>query len=205
MSHYYSENQTSELNPQEIEAVVKGNKLKFITGSGVFSKSKVDVGSLTLIENAIIENNWHVLDLGCGYGTIGISLAKINPTIKISMTDINKRAIMLAKKNIKLNKLDKDRFEIYQGNSYEPIIQKNKNNKTEFDTILLNPPQTAGKKLCIQMITDAKKYLKKNGLLQIVARHNKGGEYFMNLMKEIYDNSEFICKNKGFRVYISKN
>ncbi len=198
MSHYFSENQTSELNLSKISDRIKGNLLDFYVGSGVFSKSRVDKGSKILIENCIMEDGWDVLDLGSGYGPIGISLAKYYKNIKVTMVEINKRAVMLAKKNIFLNKISRTRFDVFQGNSYSAITDDRK-----FNTILLNPPQTAGKQICIDMIEQAKLHLKEGGCLQIIARHNKGGESFQKIMKELYGNAEFICKDKGFRVYVS--
>ncbi|MFP4112664.1 MAG: class I SAM-dependent methyltransferase [Candidatus Woesearchaeota archaeon] len=199
MSHYYSEEQESELNLSQISDLLRGERLEFYVASGVFSKSKIDKGTKVLIDNVILNPDWTILDLGCGYGPVGISIAKSDATIKVHMTDINKRAVMLAKKNIVLNKLDKKRFRITQGNSFSPVDQK-----VEFDSILLNPPQTAGKKLCFDMVREAKEHLKKGGLLQLVARHNKGGASFMKLMEEVYGNAKDICKEKGYRVYVSK-
>jgi 16S rRNA (guanine1207-N2)-methyltransferase len=202
MTHYFSENQDSELNMKEISENVLRQDLKFYVASGVFSKSRLDIGSRILIDNCIMKDSWNVLDLGCGYGPVGIAIAKLYPKTTISMTDINKRAIMLTKKNITLNKLEKKRFTVMQGDSYSPLRDKKLENK--YDTILLNPPQTAGKKLCLSMIKEAKDFLKPKGIIQIVARHNKGGSSFMKFMKEIYGNAEDICKSKGFRVYVSK-
>jgi 16S rRNA (guanine1207-N2)-methyltransferase len=73
-----------------------------------------------------------------------------------------------------------------------------------FDTILLNPPQTAGKKLCFELIEESKAHLKKDGLLQLVARHNKGGKDLSKKMLEVFGNVEPTAKEAGFRVYVSK-
>jgi 16S rRNA (guanine1207-N2)-methyltransferase len=200
MSHYFSENQDCPLEITQISCVLRGVPLKFYVAGGVFSKSRVDVGSKILIENAVLEDGWKILDLGCGYGPVGISIGASSKNSEIFMTDINKRAVMLAKKSIMLNKLDKKRFKFFRGDSYSKLEEK----KDFFDTILLNPPQTAGKKLCLSMIKNSINYLKKGGTLQLVARHNKGGESFMKYMKEIFSNAEFVCKSKGFRVYVSK-
>ena len=75
----------------------------------------------------------------------------------------------------------------------------------KFDTILVNPPQTAGKDICFQIIDEAKNHLNNNGLLQLVARHNKGGSVLEKHMKEIFGNVEQIVKGSGYRVYISKH
>jgi 16S rRNA G1207 methylase RsmC len=194
--HYYSEKQTSELRITEIEVHLRGNNLKFQTGSGVFAIGKIDKGTLVLINNCIIESNWEILDLGCGYGPVGIAIAKAFPETKVLMTDINERAIKLIRRNVHLNNIYNAK--IRKSNIYSNIKEK-------FNTIIANPPQLAGKEICFEMIEKAKDHLKKGGLLQIVARHKKGGKSLEAKMKEVFGNVEAIAKKSGYRVYISKN
>src|SRR3989344_4791166 len=163
MEHYYSEQQKSLLNIKKIRQKIKGKEFEFCTASGIFSKERIDRGTMVLAENMIISKNSRVLDIGCGIGILGIAAARLF-NADAAMSDINKRAVMLAKKNCKLNSV---KAEIYQGNLYEKI----KNH--DFDVILSNPPQTAGKEVCFQMIEQSKKYIKDGGNLQLVARHNK--------------------------------
>jgi len=195
MEHYYSEKQTSKLRIKEIEVTLRGNKLKFYTGSGVFSIGQIDKGTKLLIEASIIQPNWKILDLGCGYGAIGISIAKAFPLAHITMTDINERAIKLARMNIELNNLKN--IELIKSNLYQNIQEK-------FDTIITNPPQLAGRKICFEIIEKAKDHLEKEGLLQLVARHNKGGKELEKKMNEVFGNVEEIAKKGGYRVYVSK-
>src|SRR3989338_3549739 len=156
MEHYYSERQKSLLNIKKIKQKIKGHDFEFYTASGVFSKDSVDKGTSVLAENMVIGDSYDVLDIGCGIGVIGIAAAKLF-NAKVVMSDVNKRAVMLAKKNIGLNNV---KAGIYQGNLYEKI------KKYDFDVILSNPPQTAGKEICLQLIGQSKNYLKKNGSLQ---------------------------------------
>lgn len=193
MEHYYSEQQKSLLKIKKIRQKIKGIEFEFYTSSGVFSKDKIDKGTLILAENMTVGKNYNVLDIGCGIGVLGIVAAKLFNT-KVVMSDINKRAIMLAKKNITLNKV---KAEIYQGDLYENIKQKN------FDVILSNPPQTAGKEICFQLIGQSKKYLKKGGSLQLVATHNKGGSSLSSKMQEVFGNVKVIAKKSGYWVYVS--
>jgi len=193
MEHYYSEEQTSELKIKKISQNVNGTKFEFYTSSGVFSKDKIDTGTLALAENMIIGKNFKVLDVGCGIGVLGITAAKFFNS-DIVMTDINKRAIMLAKKNAALNNV---KAEVFQGNLYEKI----KNG--DFDAVVSNPPNTAGKKLCFQLIEQSKNYLKEKGSLQIVARHNKGGKTLSRKMEEVFGNVKVIAKKSGYFAYMS--
>ena len=193
MEHYYSKEQKSELNIKKIKQKINGVEFDFYTASGIFSKDKIDKGTLTLAENMILEQNSRVLDIGCGIGILGIAAAKLFDA-NVVMSDINKRAVMLAKKNVKLNNV---KAEIFQGNLYEKI----KDN--DFNVILSNPPQNAGKELCFKLIEQSKKYLKANGSLQLVARHNKGGKTLSKKMQEVFGNLKVIAKKSGYWVYLS--
>lgn len=194
MEHYYSQEQKSDLNLKKIKQKIRNVNFEFYTGSGVFSKEMVDKGTLLLAENMPINKNSKVLDIGCGIGILGIAAAKLFDA-EVVMTDINKRAVNLAKKNMKLNNV---KVEIVQGNLYENIKQN------DFDVILSNPPQTAGKEICFQLIEQSKNHLKKGGNLQLVARHNKGGRTLSKKMEEVFGNVKVISKKSGYSVYLSK-
>ena len=193
--HYYSETQTSELKPKKINASLRGLSIEFWTGSGVFSGKKVDRGSEILACNAIIKPGWRVLDLGCGYGAVGIAVAKAFPNSEVVMTDINSRAVSLARMNRKLNRISN--ASVVQGNMYSSV-------SGVFDAVLLNPPQTAGREVCFKMIVLSRDFLKKGGLLQVVARHNKGGKVLSEKMGLVFGNVGEIAKKSGYRVYVSK-
>ena len=193
MTHYYSEEQDSKFSLKKISEVLRGRVGNFFSAPGIFSKSRIDKGTRLLIDNMEINENDKVLDLGCGYGSIGIVASSLTKN-RVILTDINKRACRVAKVNSRKIK----NIEVRQGNIYEPV-------KDElFDVILLNPPQTAGKELCFEMIKDSKNHLNKKGSLQIVARHNKGGKVLSDLMTKVFGNLDVLVKKGGFRVYISK-
>jgi len=193
MGHYYSEQQKSLLNLKKISQRIKGQEFEFYTASGIFSKERIDKGTLILAESMVVSKNQKVLDIGCGIGVLGIAASRLF-NADVVMSDINKRAVMLAKMNIKLSNIN---AEIYQGSLYEKI----KDN--DFDVVLSNPPQTAGKELCFELIEKSKKHLKHNGTLQLVARHNKGGKTLSEKMKEIFGNVKVIEKKSGYWVYLS--
>ena len=194
MSHYYSTIQTTEFNPSKIKARLRTKEFEFYTASGVFSIKRIDKGTELLINKCIIEKDWEVLDLGCGYGPVGIVIAKTT-NADVTLVDVNKRAIKLSKMNSKLNEV---KITLKSGNLYAPIKDK------KFDTILTNPPYSAGRKICYQIIEEAKDHLKKNGLLQLVARHKKGGKTLSNKMEEVFGNVEELAKGAGYRIYVSK-
>ncbi|MAG77795.1 16S rRNA methyltransferase [archaeon] len=190
MSHYFSEKQESELKLKKIKEILNNREYEFYTASGVFSKKKLDFGTKVLIKNMQIKNTDNVLDLGCGIGVVGKIAAQTAK--KVILTDINKRAVKLAKLNTK----NKKNITVLHGNMFEKIKEK-------FTVILLNPPQTAGKKICFQMIEDSKKHLEKNGSLQLVARHNKGGKTLSEYMEKVFGNLKTLVKQGGYRVYLS--
>ena len=139
--HYYSRNPDTASEPMFWNVELRHHQFRFKTDQGVFSKKEVDFGSRFLIEvfeMPILDGN--VLDIGCGYGPIGLSLAKDLPDRLIHMVDVNQRAIGLAKENAKLNGIDN--VEIYESDRFTGITE------TNFAAILTNPPIRAGKRRC---------------------------------------------------------
>ncbi|MBT5022138.1 class I SAM-dependent methyltransferase [Candidatus Woesearchaeota archaeon] len=198
--HYYSKKQSSRFDIDEIEAFLRGTEFKFYVAPGVFSKTKVDRGTEVLVENMIIPESGRVLDLGCGYGVVGIVLKRLFPDVNVIFSDSNQRAIILTRKNIKLNGMNFKFSETLCADKFSKLSCDEK-----FDGILLNPPQSAGKQLCFDMITESKNFLNVDGTLQIVARHTKGGKTLSKKMEEIFGNVDVVKRQSGYRVYISKN
>lgn len=194
MSHYYSKEQDSEFIPFTFKAKASGLELEFWSAAGVFSKDELDFASRLLIENAEIKKGDSVLDLGCGIGIIGIFLKKLHPTIKLTLSDVNQRALDLTSMNLKLHKMEAG---IADSDIYRKI-------KGTFDIIVTNPPIAAGRETCFKIIEGAKEHLNKGGSLQLVARHNKGGRALGEHMKEVFGNMTELVKKGGFRVYLSR-
>ncbi len=182
---------------KRFSTLLRGTSFTFFTAPGVFSKHRVDPGTKLLIESFIVKPYYKkLLDLGCGYGVVGIAAKTFYPNLDVYLTDINERAIFLAKLNAKENKV---KVKIFHGNLFEAFNFK----KPFFDIILLNPPMSAGMKLCKEMISQSYEWLKDRGSLQLVARHKKGGKRLMLFMKEVFGNVETIAKKAGYHVYLS--
>jgi len=194
MTHYYSPKQTSDLNLEKIRIRILGEQIEVYTGSGVFSRKRLDKGTELLLKGMQITDGEDILDFGCGIGIVGLWVKMNYPSTNITLTDVNERAVKLALMNLKLYKLE-GKVKATDG------LKKVKQN---FDTILLNPPQVAGKKTCFRLIEESCEHLKPKGSLQIVARHNKGGKSYSEHMKKTFGNVTDLKKGSGYRVYMSK-
>jgi len=180
-----------------IRTYIRGFYFEFLTAPGVFSRRKLDLGTRLLTECMVLPEKGIILDLGCGYGPVGIVAATINPTLHVIMTDVNERAVWLTKQNIKRNNIRN--AEVRQGSLYEPV------SNMQFNTILSNPPVTAGMKTAIiPLIHQARNHLKKDGTLQLVVRTGSGGKRIGQLMEETFQNVEVVDRKSGYRIYLSK-
>ncbi|MFO7710866.1 MAG: methyltransferase [Candidatus Woesearchaeota archaeon] len=191
--HYFSRTPGSKPRYQHLDVTLRGQSLRLTTGSGIFSKDHIDKGTHLLIASASIEGSF-ILDLGCGYGPVGLSLAKAYPSAHVTLSDVNERAVKITRKNAKDNGIHN--VTVLQSDIYQGITGK-------FSEILLNPPQTAGKAICQAMIAGAIEHLQENGSLQIVARHNIGGKTLSEYMGSVFGNVDVLAKKSGFRVYRS--
>jgi 16S rRNA (guanine1207-N2)-methyltransferase len=191
MQHYYSQdNDLIKSNEKLVYVNIKEKKLAFLTDHGVFSKSGLDFGSRLLIETVIDIKAENVLDVGCGYGPIGIAYKMFNPEANLVMTDVNDRALKLAKKNTELNRI---RAEIYFSDSFSEI-------DSEFNLILTNPPIRAGKKVIYQIFSDAHQYLKAEGQLIFVMNKKHGAPSAIKECESIYSLVEVINKKSGYYI-----
>lgn len=191
MAHYFDEDQQGPLRPQKVSFDVLGRSFTVTTGSGTFAKDGLDNATKLLIESATVLHESKVLDLGCGWGAVGVALKTAYPSCSVTMTDVNKRALMLAKQNLQSAHLDATvRFSF----AFEKIPEL-------FDLIVTNPPYAAGRQVCYQFIEESFDHLEKEGVFLLVARHQKGGKMLEKKIAEVFGESETIAKKGGFRVY----
>lgn len=192
--HYYTENPVSEIKEKAFSHSVKGKTLFFTSVSGVFAfGERVDRASELLIENFTPSGNT-VLDMGCGYGPIGLFIKALFSDQRVTMADINSRAAEYARSNAVKNNLE---AHVVKSSLFTEFQNEN------FDDIVSNPPIAAGKKLNTQLIYEAHEHLHANGALWLVAFHNKGGSTLKDIMKSRFGNVEDVVKSGGIRVYKS--
>lgn len=184
----YFENEKLPSRLQKKEVLIFGERFVFYTDNGVFSKDGLDFGSRLLLETIVSEDmGSHILDVGCGYGPLGIVLGKLK-NISVDMIDVNLRALHLAERNAKENNLNTVR--IFESSCYDKVSLK-------YTTIVTNPPIRAGKKIVYDIVMNAKNYLEENGNLFLVIRKEQGAKSLISDMEKIY-NVEVLERKKGF-------
>jgi len=196
-NHYFVKRPKSKPDLGILRTYFRGRLFEFVTASGVFSKTRIDPGTRLLIEFMTLPERGSVLDVGCGYGPVGIAAATFNPNLRVVMTDVNERAVWLAKENAKRNALQN--VEVKQGLLYEPV------GDMRFEAILSNPPITAGMKIVEPLITEAPEHLVKDGLLQVVVRSKIGGKRLTSLMNRAFGNVDILARKGGYRILLSKS
>ena len=185
MNHYFTNDDSLKSEIKKINVKINNLPFSFYTDNGVFSKKGLDFGTRTLLEN-LSNIKGDILDIGCGYGPIGIYIAKSFKT-KVDMADVNKRSLTLSLKNAKLNNVE---VNIFESDLYNNINKK-------YDFIVTNPPIRVGKKILYQLLFEAQKYLNKNGELWFVINKEQGAKSVIKDLSLEYDVT-VVDKNKGF-------
>ena len=185
----YFDNVDLKSEIRKFDVDILNNKFTFYSDNGVFCKEHLDFGSRLLLENIPWnEITGSILDVGCGYGPIGIVASRLTGN-KVTMCDVNKRALHLAKMNAKENKID---ALIIESDCYENISGK-------YNTIITNPPIRAGKKIVYEILFGAKEHLELDGTLFLVIHKDQGAKSLIKDLNDIY-NVQVLEKNKGFFV-----
>ncbi len=194
--HYYSAHPESPTNLGVIKTSLRGKQFEFVTSSSVFSKKRIDTGTRLLIESMILPDYGTVLDVGCGYGAAGIAAAKFNPVLKVVMTDVNMRAVRLARENIERNRVTN--AEVRYGFLYEPV------KGLTFDVILSNPPVSAGMAIVKSIVAEAPKVMTEKATLQMVIRSKIGSKSLPALFEATFVSCMILARESGYRVFVAK-
>ena len=194
MSHYFQDDPNLVSNIKEITFEINCITMKLLTDNGVFSKNNVDEGSYAFLKVLLpLDLGNHILDLGCGYGTIGLTLAVAKKEARVTLADVNARALNMCRKNAEALNLS-PRVTILQSDIYEKI-------EGPYDSIVVNPPIRAGKKVTYRMYEEAKQYLIDGGSLYIVIRKAQGAESASKYIETIFGNVTLLKREKGYYIY----
>ena len=189
--HYYSNKPQTESKPRQWKFTLRGHTFTFETDAGVFSKSEVDFGSRVLIDTfEMPEVEGDVLDVGCGYGPIGLSIAKANPERFVHMMDINTRAIALAEKNAQVNGIQNVR--IFESDGLASV------GDVKAAAILTNPPIRAGKETIFRFYDESYEKLVEGGELWIVIQKKQGAPSTISHLEELFSEVDVVEKKKGY-------
>ena len=189
MSHYFIADETLEHDYQTFDFHVRGVSLKLTTDRGVFSRNFVDFGTRVLLDNLTFDHVKKALDLGCGYGPIGLFMARYDESVNVVMTDVNERAIELVKKNISENKIKN--AQVILSHAFELIDDT-------FDLIVTNPPIRAGKETVFEIYEGAYEHLDKGGLFYVVIQKKQGAPSSVVKIENLFGNCTVVNKTKGY-------
>lgn len=190
--HYYSQQPDARHDRRSIETVLRGKSLRFTSDAGVFSKGDIDYGSRVLIEAMEIPDGSAVLDVGCGYGPIGISAAYLAPMGHVTMIDINSRAVELARENARNN--GTHNVTVMESD----VLSAVKGQK--FDVIVTNPPIRAGKAVVHRIFEEAYAHLNEGGTLWVVIQKKQGAPSAAAKLESLFGDVEEVGKDKGYRI-----
>ncbi len=192
-SHYFSPAPPVASRRRVVEFRDRGRALQFRTAAGVFARGGVDRGSRLLLETIEPLGAQRILDLGCGYGVLGIVMAARAPQARVTLIDVNPRAVALAKENATLNQIEN--ADVRCGDGCAAVAGET------FDLVLFNPPIRAGRDVVLRLLREAHECLAPHGRLCLVARTQQGARTLGRLMGEIYARVAEIGRGGGFRVF----
>lgn len=206
MAHqYFEDNEALEHELQDVQLNLATANLTLTTDSGVFSRQRVDYGTLVLLKAVLPIIKAHasqaisILDVGCGYGPIGLSLAKLFPAATVTMVDVNERALDLARDNAVKNQVA-DQVTILKSDAYSALTETKK-----FDFIITNPPIRAGKKVVDDILLTSQKFLTEEGSFFAVLQKKQGAPSAKKNLATVYPNVEVIKRDKGYYILQAKS
>jgi 16S rRNA (guanine1207-N2)-methyltransferase len=193
--HYFTKHPSSRGGRMTFTVTLRGHELRLTTEAGIFSRSRVDPGTRLLIQHMEVAPTDTILDLGCGYGAVGVVAAKLAPQGRVTLVDINERAVALAAENLRLNRIDN--AETIQGDGFAPVAGR------RFDLIALNPPIRAGNAVVHGLIERARDHLTAGGRFYLVGRTQQGVVRLAAKTAEVFDDVHEVAKGGGYRVYLA--
>ncbi len=190
--HYSTRRPTSPRRPGLLPVRVRDVSLRLRTDAGVFSRSALDRGTELLLKTLELGPCEMVLDLGCGYGALGLVAARLTEGGHVILTDINERAVRLVRESIRANGIRNAEARV--GDLYAPV------QGLAFDHIVCNPPLRAGRAVTDRIITEAPSYLLDGGQLWLVARTRQGAGALRERMASTFGRADIVARGSGYKV-----
>jgi 16S rRNA (guanine1207-N2)-methyltransferase len=191
--HYFTERPRSPSAPRTLRFLYRGEMLTFVVDQGVFASHGLDPGTALLIENLQIGRGERVLDLGCGWGPVGVAAAKAAPEGKVILTEVNRRAARLATKNLERNRVLN--AEVRVGAFFEPVAGG------VFDVVATNPPYSAGRPHVLRILSEAPDHLRIGGRLVLVGKGSHGIRFYQDWLESNWPGPvEVLARGSGYRV-----
>lgn len=194
--HYFSDAPEKASEPFDISVTIGERTLTMTSDAGVFSKLHADPGSILLLRRAKLPAEGDILDLGCGYGLIGLVAAMDRPAARVVMVDVNPRATALARQNCDRYQLGN--VEVLTGDARRVLGER------RFDAVVCNPPYRAGKELTMSLLQDAASRLRPGGTLWIVGRTKQGIKTLAKDLAPLFHSVETVDITGGYRVLVCR-
>lgn len=190
---YFQERPRARSVPRTLRFLYRGELLTFVTDAGVFATHGVDPGTSLLIENLVVREADRVLDLGCGWGAVGVAAAKAAPAGHVVLTEVNRRAARLAERNLERNGVGN--AEVRVGEFFAPVESE------RFDLIATNPPYRRGRGHVLRILEEAWTHLRPGGRLVLVGKGSLGIRFYQNWLEQHWDGTvEVLGRGSGYRV-----
>jgi 16S rRNA (guanine1207-N2)-methyltransferase len=190
---YFAERPRSRSVRRELRFLYRGELLSFVVDRGIFSASGLDPGTALLIENLTLARTDRVLDLGCGWGPVGVAAAKAARDGRVVLTDVNRRAARLARENLERNHVAN--AEVRVGPFFEPARDE------RFDVIATNPPYRIGRAHVLALLAEAPAHLSDGGRLVLVGKGSQGIRFYQRWLGERWPGGvEVLGRGSGYRV-----
>ena len=190
---YWTERPHSRSAPSERRFLYRGELLRFVVDAGVFSSGGLDPGTALLIENLQIDPADRVLDLGCGWGPVGVAAARSAPRGHVVLTEVNRRAARLARQNLERNAVTN--AEVRIGSFFQPVAGE------RFEVIVTNPPYRLGRKSILRLLGEAPSYLAPGGRLLLVGKGSQGIRFYQEWLEQHWPGAVVVLgRGSGYRV-----